>query len=209
MNKEDISNLQSPFDAIKEKDKEGHEWWNSRKLARLLGYQKYWNFERLIDKVTPFLQKEKGLNLEEHIVPIDEMTQLHNSGYRSVTSVLLSRTACTAIVMNADRKKPLVKAAIEYFMDNMTSTELATSIEGYVLMYRSTTGKVNVTVVFSNETFWLSQKRMAELFGVTIPDINYHLKQIDESGELQLSTAIKKILIPSDNCGERIICQTS
>jgi len=31
----------SPFEAIKETDAEGREWWNSRKLARLLGYQKY------------------------------------------------------------------------------------------------------------------------------------------------------------------------
>ena len=40
----------SPFDAIKETDGEGREWWNSRKLARLLGYQKYWNFDRLMDR---------------------------------------------------------------------------------------------------------------------------------------------------------------
>ena len=40
----------SPFDVIKETDKEGREWWNSRKLARLLGYQKYWNFDRLLDR---------------------------------------------------------------------------------------------------------------------------------------------------------------
>ena len=192
--------LQSPFETIKETDSEGREWWNSRKLARLLGYQKYWNFERLITKVTPFLQKEKGLDLKEHIVEIEEMAQLHNSGYRKVTSVLLSRTACLAIVMNADQKKPLVKAAKDYFTDKMSSTDLATSIEGNVLMYKSSTGKVNVTVVFNNETFWLSQKRMAELFGVSVQDISYHLIQISESGELQLSTAIKKILIPSDNC---------
>ncbi len=195
--------LQSPFETIKETDSEGREWWNSRKLARLLGYQKYWNFERLINKITPFLQKEKGLDLKEHIVEIEEMAQLHNSGYRKVTSVLLSRTACLAIVMNADQKKPLVKAAKDYFTNKMTSTDLATSIEGNVLMYKSSTGKVNVTVVFNNETFWLSQKRMAELFGVSVQDISYHLIQISESGELQLSTAIKKILIPSDNCDDQ------
>ena len=75
--------MQSPFDSIKEVDAEGHEWWNSRKLARLMGYMKYWNFERLI-----------------------------------------------------------------------------------------------------------------------IQDISYHLIQINDSGELQLSTAIKKVLIPSDNCDD-------
>jgi len=53
----------SPIEAIKEMDGEGREWWNSRKLARLMGYQKYWNFERLMDKVSSFLQQEKGLDL--------------------------------------------------------------------------------------------------------------------------------------------------
>ena len=195
--------LQSPFETIKETDSEGREWWNSRKLARLIGYQKYWNFERLINKITPFLQKEKGLDLKEHIVEIEEMAQLHNSGYRKVTSVLLSRTACLAVVMNADQKKPLVKAAKDYFMDKMTSTDLATSIEGNVLMYKSSTGKVNVSVVFNNETFWLSQKRMAELFNVAISTINYHLSEIEKSGEVQLSESIRKIRIPSDNCDDQ------
>ena len=82
--------LQSPFEAIKETDSEGREWWNSRKLARLLGYQKYWNFERLINKVTPFLQKEKGLDLKEHIVEIEEMAQLGLGTARIVKSVMLS-----------------------------------------------------------------------------------------------------------------------
>ena len=195
--------MQSPFDGIKETDSEGREWWNSRKLARLMGYIKYWNFERLMDKVAPFLQKEKGLDLKEHMVEIEEMSQLNNGGYRHVKSVLLSRTACLAITLNADKKKPIVKAARDYFTSNMTSKELATSIEGNVLIYRSTTGKVNVSVVYNQETFWLSQRRMAELFGTAVSTINYHLKQIDESGEVQLSTAIRKIRIPSDNCDEQ------
>ncbi len=195
--------MQSPFEAIKETDAEGREWWNSRKLAQLMGYLKYWNFERLMDKVATFLQQEKGLDLKEHMVEIEEMAQLNNGGWRQVKSIMLSRTACIAIATNADKKKPIVKAAKEYFTSKMTSKELATSVEGNVLIYRSSTGKVNVSVLFSNETFWLSQKRMADLFAVTIPDITYHLKQLNESGEVQLSEAIKKILIPSDNCDEQ------
>ena len=195
--------MQSPFEAIKETDAEGREWWNSRKLAQLMGYLKYWNFERLMDKVATFLQQEKGLDLKEHMVEIEEMAQLNNGGWRQVKSIMLSRTACIAIATNADKKKPIVKAAKEYFTSKMTSKELATSVEGNVLIYRSSTGKVNVSVLFSNETFWLSQKRMADLFAVTIPDITYHLKQLNENGEVQLSEAIKKILIPSDNCDEQ------
>jgi len=197
-----IEEMQSPFDAIKETDDKGREWWNSRKLARLMGYQKYWNFERLMDKVATFLQQEKGLDLKEHMVEIEEMAQLNNGGWRQVKSIKLSRTACIALASNADQKKPVVKAAREYFMSKVNSTDLATSVEGNVLIYRSSTGKVNVSVLFSNETFWLSQKRMSELFNVALSTINYHLTQIDESGEVQLSTAIRKIRIPSDNCEE-------
>ena len=75
------------LEATKETDGEGREWWNSRKLARLMGYQKYWNFERLMDKVSSFLQQEKGLDLKEHMVEIEEMAQLNNGGYRQVKSV--------------------------------------------------------------------------------------------------------------------------
>ena len=194
--------MQSPFESIKEVDAEGHEWWNSRKLARLLGYMKYWNFERLIDKVATFLQQEKGLDLKEHMIEIEEMAQLNNGGYRQVTSILLSRTACVAVAMNADKKKSITKVAQDYFTQKMDSKELATSFEGNVLIYRTSTGKVNVSVLFNNDTFWLSQKRMSELYNVTIQDISYHLIQINDSGELQLSTAIKKVLIPSDNCDD-------
>ena len=59
--------MQSPFEAIKETDAEGREWWNSRKLARLLGYLKYWNFERLMDKVATFLQQEKKQTLTRNL----------------------------------------------------------------------------------------------------------------------------------------------
>ena len=192
--------MQSPFEVIKEVDGEDREWWNSRKLARLLGYQKYWNFERLMDKAATFLQQSKGLDLKEHMVETAEMAQLNNGGWREVTSIKLSRTACLAVVANADHKKPLVKSAREYFASAMSSKELATSVEGNILMYRSTTGKVNVSVLFSNESFWLSQQRMSELFNVAVSTINYHLSQLEKSGEVQLSAAIRKIRIPSDNC---------
>lgn len=60
-------------------------------------------------------------------------------------------------------------------------------------MYKGRRGNVQVQVIFDTNTFWLSQQRMAELFGVTVPIINYHLNQIEESGEIHLSDAIRKI----------------
>lgn len=198
----DPDEMGSPFDAIKETDDKGNVWWNSRKLARVMGYQKYWNFERLMDKVIPFLQRDKGLNLDEHIREIEEMAALGMGTSRMVKTMMLSRTACLAIAMNANAKKPLVLAARDYFSSGMTSNELSTSIEGNVLIYHSSTGKVNVSVLFNNETFWLSQRRMSDLFNVSVSTINYHLQQIDESGEVHLSDAIRKIRIPTDKRDE-------
>ena len=195
--------MKSPFEAIKQTDEAGNEWWNSRQLAKAMGYTKYWNFERLMDKVAHALQVERGLERDEHFREIEEMAQLGNGTARRVTSVLLSRAACMGIACNADQRKPMVKMAREYFQGALTGKELAKGMEGNVLIYRSSTGKVNVSVLFNQETFWLSQQRMAELFGTAVSTINYHLKQIDECGEVHLSDAIRKIRIPSEQWDEQ------
>ena len=53
------------------------------------------------------------------------------------------------------------------------------------LLYTAPNGEVKVEVLLSNETLWLTQERMAELFGVQRPAITKHLKNIFESNELQ------------------------
>lgn len=87
------------------------------------------------------------------MVEIEEMAKLGSGTARQVKSFKLSRTACIAIALNADQRKPIVKAAKEYFTSKMNAQELATSVEGNVLIYRSSTGKVNVNVLFSQDTF--------------------------------------------------------
>ena len=53
------------------------------------------------------------------------------------------------------------------------------------LLYTAPNGAIKVEVLLSNESIWLTQKRMAELFGVGVPAISKHLKNIFDSGELQ------------------------
>jgi len=196
---EEPREMKSSFEEIRQTDENGQEWWNSRKLARILGYDKYWNFERLVDKVALYLQRDKGLNLKEYIVETDDVITLGNGGSRIVKSLLLSHTACLAICMNADQRKPMTSVGKDYFMGMLKSDEALTAIQSNMLVYRSSRGRVQVDVIFNNETFWLSQQRMAQLFGVTFQDISYHLQQISDSGEIHLSECIKKILNPSDN----------
>jgi hypothetical protein len=53
------------------------------------------------------------------------------------------------------------------------------------LLYTTPNNDVKVKIYLNNETVWLPQKRMAELFGVQRPAITKHLKNIFDSGELE------------------------
>jgi hypothetical protein len=58
------------------------------------------------------------------------------------------------------------------------------------LLYSAANGDVKVEVLLSNETLWLTQKRMAALFGVGVPAISKHLKNVFECGELQQEVVV-------------------
>lgn len=203
-NTDNYPELQSPFEQLREVDADGKDWWNSRKLARVMGYGKYWNFERVIAKAQAWTS-QKGYHLNDHFVEIEEMANLGSGAVRKVTSVRLSRAACMAVAMNADKKKEMVKVAQQYFSATITPDAATRSMEATILMYKGGHGNVQVQVVFDTNTFWLSQQRMAELFGVTVPTINYHLDQINQSGEIHLSDAIRKIQIPSEKWSGKVM----
>ena len=63
------------------------------------------------------------------------------------------------------------------------------------LLYTSEAGKINIAVVLAEETVWLTQKAMGELFGVESHTINYHLKEIYRSGELNELATTRKIRV--------------
>lgn len=67
--------------------------------------------------------------------------------------------------------------------------------ESQIILYTTSKGDVKVEIRFEDETFWLTQKKIAELFGVDVRTVNEHLKNIFESGELQREATIRKIRI--------------
>ncbi len=64
-----------------------------------------------------------------------------------------------------------------------------------LIFYATPQGNVKVEVIFEEETFWLSQKRMAELFGVDVRTVNEHLKNIFATGELSKDSTIRNFRI--------------
>src|SRR3989339_1225395 len=64
-----------------------------------------------------------------------------------------------------------------------------------IIIYKTEDGQTKIDVRFDGNTVWLTQKLLADLFRVTIPTINEHIKNIYKEGELQESSTIRKFLI--------------
>jgi hypothetical protein len=73
----------------------------------------------------------------------------------------------------------------------MTANEQA-PLHYEIILYATPDGNVRVEVLFESETFWLTQKKMAELFGVGVQTINHHLQEIYKTHELIEMATIRK-----------------
>src|SRR5947208_1571099 len=63
---------------------------------------------------------------------------------------------------------------------------------GTFLLYRTEDGRTRIQCRFEDETIWLTQALIAELFQVSVPTVNEHLKGIFAEGELEAGATIRK-----------------
>ncbi|MBO6243700.1 MAG: virulence RhuM family protein, partial [Clostridia bacterium] len=69
-----------------------------------------------------------------------------------------------------------------------------------LIIYQSQKNEnISVEVLYDNEDFWLTQKSMSQLFGVEVNTINYHLKEIFKTKELQEEAVVRKIRITASD----------
>ena len=76
--------------------------------------------------------------------------------------------------------------------------------KGEIIIYTSTDGSVSLDVKLEQDTIWLTQKAMAELFSVKTPAVNKHINNIYKDGELQEKSTISKMEIVQKE-GERSV----
>lgn len=67
--------------------------------------------------------------------------------------------------------------------------------QSQIIIYNTETGETKIEVRLENETVWLTQRLMAELFQTTIPNINLHLKNVYGEDELDEIATVKDFLI--------------
>jgi len=80
-----------------------------------------------------------------------------------------------------------------------TMTDKNKPKEGQIIFYSTPEGVTRVEVVYQGETFWLSQKRMAELFDVDVRTISEHLQTIFSTGELDKKSVIRNFRITASD----------
>ncbi len=73
-----------------------------------------------------------------------------------------------------------------------------------IILYKTEDGAVKIDTIFQDETIWLNQNTMAELFGVNVPAISKHLKNIFEEGELQKEATLSKMETVQNEGGRQI-----
>ena len=73
-----------------------------------------------------------------------------------------------------------------------------------MIFYTTPQGSIKVEVIFEDESFWLSQRRIAELFNVDVRTVNEHLQNIYSSCEMQKEATIRNIRIVQKEGGREV-----
>ena len=171
----------------------------SHLLATAIGYKDYRNFKGLIEKAQK-LCAQNNAKVTDHFVETTEMVELGSGANRSVPSYRLTRYACLLIAMCANAKKSQALTALQYFSGKQEiskGVELNTDTD--LIFFSDPEGNLRVQLFFDGETVWTTQKRIAEIFQVEVSTINYHLKNIFDSGELNRYSVIRKDWITADD----------
>ena len=92
------------FERIKQLNDYGQEYWSARKLAEILEYKKYANFQEVIGKAKESCKKSDQ-SVKNHFVGADKMVVTGSGAQREIQDYLLTRYACYLVAQNGDPRK--------------------------------------------------------------------------------------------------------
>jgi DNA-damage-inducible protein D len=115
MEKDIIVRLHGSFEQSLYKDQETDtEFWLARNLQNLLGYTKWENFAKVIEKAKTAC-KTAGFEVTDHFLDIRKMVALGSGAKRGIEDIALTRYACYLIAQNGDPSKDQIAFAQTYF----------------------------------------------------------------------------------------------
>ena len=99
------------------------EYWLARELMRVLGYERWENFEKSIRRAKESCEAQ-GIAIEDHFREATKMVQIGSSAKRKIKDYMLTRYACYLIAMNGDTQKEEIAFAQSYFAVQTRKQEL-------------------------------------------------------------------------------------
>ncbi len=130
MKSDEIKNLFSRFEAAAS-DLEGVECWSARELQHLLGYSKWENFEKVVQKAKDACGNA-GEEIAYHFPVVRKTIPMPKGAEKQIDDILLTRYACYLIAQNGDSKKEEIAFAQNYFAVQTRRAEL---VEQRILEY--------------------------------------------------------------------------
>ncbi len=118
-----INKKHQTFESIKSLNVQGEEMWLARRLAKVLDYTEFRNFQPVIEKAQKACENS-GQSISDHFVQMHEMVDIGSGAQRKMESYGFSRYACYLIVQNADAKKPVIANGQTYFAVQTRRQEL-------------------------------------------------------------------------------------
>lgn len=112
----------SPFDALRREDDYGQEYWSARDIQPVMGYDKWENFLRVVERAI-----RSAENTGTYSDQAFSRTQEKGTGGAPKADFRLSRNASYLVAMNGEPNKPAVAAAQAYFATQTRKAEIATS----------------------------------------------------------------------------------
>lgn len=122
MKSEEIKELFSQFEAAAV-EFEGIECWSARELQVLLGYSKWENFEKVIQKAKDAC-KNAGEEIDYHFPDVRKTIPMPKGAEKEIDDILLTRYACYLIAQNGDSRKQEIAFAQNYFAVQTRRAEL-------------------------------------------------------------------------------------
>ena len=131
MDSKRVEQIKEQFDVVLRTTEENIEFWYARDLMKLLGYNRWENFEKAIKRAMESCQTG-NVEVSDHFREVTKMVQLGSGSKRNVKDYMLTRYACYLIAMNGDTSKEEIAFAQSYFAVQTRKQELIEERIAYI-----------------------------------------------------------------------------